>query len=410
MRRPKSNSMKFLLIGILVATASVAWPRFPQLEYETADTGQARSQGYRDAQQALDRGDWSEAASLFAEIAEKGDAESDDALYWQAWAQNKLGRSTQALKTVGLLESRYPSSPWLDEARALQAEIDARAAEEWSGDETDEELKLYALNSLLMAEPERALPILDKYVRGDYSPRLKERALFVLSQSEAPAARTLLEEIAAGDTDPNLALAAIQYLGMDQSAQAASRLESIYRSTEDRRVKSRILESLAMGQHKDLVLAVAREEADLQLRAKAIELLGMLDAIPELEQLYAAETEVQLKAHILEALMLAGDTPTLIDVATTESDPALKAKAIEALAMSASAEASQALASLYASSSDPAIKAKIIESFMLQDDAEALIQVIETEQDQNLRRHALEVLSMMDSEAASTYMLEVLER
>jgi len=410
MRRPKSNSMQFLLIGILVATASVAWPRFPQRDYETADSGPARSESYRDAQEALDRGDWSEAVSLFGQIAEKGDSESDDALYWQAWAQHKLGRSTQALKTVELLESRYPSSAWLDEARALQAEIDAQAAAEWSGDEADEELKLYAINSLLMAEPERAMPILEKYVRGDYSPKLKDRALFVLSQSEAPAARTLLEDIAGGDSDPSLALAAIQYLGMDQSAQAASRLESIYRSTEDRRVKSRILESLAMGRHKDLILGVAREEADLQLRAKAIELLGMMDAIPELEQLYAAETEVPLKAHILEALMLAGDTPTLIDVATTESDPALKAKAIEALAMSASTEASQALTSLYDSSSDPAIKAKIIESFMLRNDAEALIEVIETEQDRDLRRHALEVLSTMDSDAASTYMLEILER
>jgi hypothetical protein len=52
--------------------------------------------------------------------------------------------------------------------------------------EDDEELKLYALDSLMQAEPEQAVPVLERLLAGNASSRLKERALFVLSQSDSP--------------------------------------------------------------------------------------------------------------------------------------------------------------------------------------------------------------------------------
>ncbi len=409
----KSLQLPFttLLVALLLsASPTLAWLGLPNPLYEATEGGSSRSDVYRDAQRALDLGDWRGAEDLFDHVAEESGPESDAALYWQAWAQHKSGRSSLALQTLTKLESRYPESSWIDDARALQIEIDTRSVAEWSEEDTDEELKLYALNSLLMADPERAMPILEKYVRGDYSAKLKQRALFVLSQSETPEARALLVEFAGSSSDPRMAMTAIQLVGLDDSPETATRLQEIYQATDDKQVKSHVLEALSLGDHKDLILTAARDEQDLQLRGKAVELLGILDAIPELQQLYATETSVQLKMRILEALYIADDAQTLLEVARGESDVALRMKAVEGLALIDSAETAEALSALYETSSDIGVKRKIIEAYMLQDNTDALISVVRTEHDPQLRRQGLEMLSVMDSEAASEFMIEILEQ
>jgi HEAT repeat protein len=400
-----------ILVGLpLCASPTLAWLGLPNPLYEAAEGISSRSTAYRDAQRALDLGDWSGAEQRFGQIATESGPDSDAALYWQAWAQHKSGRSTLALQNLKILESRYPESSWIDDARALQIEIDTRPVSEWSEEDTDEELKLYALNSLLMADPDRALPILEKYLRGDYSARLKERAMFVLSQSHSPEAHALLAELAISSSDPRTAMAAIEFMGLDDSPETANRLREIYEATDDKQVKSRILEALSLGEHRELILTAAREEQDPQLRGKAIELLGVMDAVPELQQLYTDETSVQLKVRILEALFLADDTQTLLEVAQGESDTALRMKAIEGLALIDSTETSEALSSLYESSSAIEVKSKIVEAYMLQNNTEALINVVRTEQDPRLRRQALETLSLMDSEVAEEFMIEILEQ
>ncbi len=410
MKKPKIHYTTHLIALLILTSPILAWPRFPDRPEEVPETASSRSQIYRDAQRALDLGDWSGAEDLFSHIAEQSGPEADAALYWQAWAQHKNGRSAVAAQTLRKLENRYPDSSWIDDARALQVEIGNGSSAEWAEDNGDEELKLYALNSLLSVEPERAIPILEKYLRGDYSPRLKERAMFVLSQSESPQARALLVELATSNADPALAMTAIQFLGLDFSPETATHLEAIYQSTNDIRVKSQILEALSLGQHEDLILEAARGEQDPELRGRAIELLGVMDAVPELQDLYSSETSVPLRARILEALFIAGDADTLLEVARSESDPVLRMKAIEGLALTDSAETSQALSTLYEASDDSRVKSKIIEAYMLQDNTEALVQLVENESDSQLRRQALELLSMMDSEAAAEYMIEILEQ
>jgi len=97
-------------------------------------------------------------------------------------------------------------------------------------------------------------------------------------------------------------------------------------------------------------------------------------------------------------------------VAQGESDTALRMKAIEGLALIDSTETSEALSSLYESSSAIEVKSKIVEAYMLQDNTDALINVVRTEQDPRLRRQALETLSLMDSEVAEEFMIEILEQ
>ena len=46
----------------------------------------------------------------------------------------------------------------------------------------DEDLKFAAIEALITAPPERAMPIVQRVLAGDASDELKGRALFVLSQ------------------------------------------------------------------------------------------------------------------------------------------------------------------------------------------------------------------------------------
>jgi len=78
----------------------------------------------------------------------------------------------------------------------------------------DDELKVYALNSLMANDSPRAVELLRQFLAGNHPRKLQEQALFVLSQSEDPAARQLLVEIAQGQKQPELREKAIEMLGI----------------------------------------------------------------------------------------------------------------------------------------------------------------------------------------------------
>ena len=56
----------------------------------------------------------------------------------------------------------------------------------------DEDFRMSALEALISAPPERALPIVEKVLAGNHSTDLKERALFLLSQMETPESQARL--------------------------------------------------------------------------------------------------------------------------------------------------------------------------------------------------------------------------
>src|SRR6202044_3759999 len=138
----------------------------------------------------------------------------------------------------------YPSSRWLDDAKALQVEIRSQSGQPVSPETaTDEDLKLLALNSLMNTDPERSIPMLEKLLKSSNSPKLKERALFVLAQSQSPASRDLVAGIAKGGSNPDLQSKAIEYLGIHGGHDNLQLLVDVYKSSNDPQVKRTILNS-----------------------------------------------------------------------------------------------------------------------------------------------------------------------
>src|SRR6202040_2968882 len=140
--------------------------------------GQDRDErDYRSGKAYLDRKDYDKAIDCFNRVIENKGSRADGAFYWRAYAQSRLGKRDEARASLAELQKSYPSSRWLDDAKALQAESGQVSPES----ATDEELKLLAINSLMNSDPERAAPLLEKLLKSTNSPRIKERALFVLA-------------------------------------------------------------------------------------------------------------------------------------------------------------------------------------------------------------------------------------
>ena len=142
----------------------------------------------------------------------------------------------------------------------------------------DEELKLLALNSLLNTDAEQALPMLEKMINGQQSPRLKQRALFVVSQSKSPRAKDILSSVAKGSSDPDLQLQALKYLQMLGTPEDKKVLSDVYTVSKDRDVKLRVIEALySQGDARTLV-DMARKETDPEMRKRIVERLSRMKA------------------------------------------------------------------------------------------------------------------------------------
>ena len=420
-RAPFSALAATAIVAALVSAPAPLLARFSPADFSAAD-GEGKSSAYRDAQSALDQAQWEEAARRFAAVAEQKNAEADAAIYWQAYAEEKLGRKSEALQTLKSLRSTYPKSVWLDDADALEIALTGsapRATGSVSGPVTagprtsgapnagpviagagtsaEEDLQLYALDGLMQMDSARALPILEKILAGNRSLQVKQRALFVLSQSDEPRARSVLVETAKNGKPVELQIEAVRSLGIAGDPEDIRALSEIYRGTASKETRAGILEAFMIAGEEQPLLEAARAESDPLLRSKAIELLGALDSTAALADLYKGESSREVKGKILEGMMIAGDKQQLLAAARNEPDRELRGKAISLLG---AAGGDAELVELYAVTADPELRGKIIEGLMLAGNGKALIGLLRQEKDPELKRKIVQTLSLMDDDEA----------
>jgi HEAT repeat protein len=344
---------------------------------------------YSQGMKALDKSRWDEAVKAFDAVPADS-PRRDAALYWKAYALNKLGRRADGLATIAELRKSFPNSRWINDAKALELEMGRPVAP----GEPDEELKLMALNGLMQTDPERALPLLEKVLNGSYSPKLKERALFVLTQTDSPKAREIVASIARGGGNPDLQLKAIEYLGLFGGPASRQALSDIYASSNDRRVKRKILQSFMQAGERDRLVAVARREQDPDLRREAIRQLGLIGGAKELAEIYQTDTSPDSRKAVIEALFLSGDSARIAQLARDEKDEALRLEAIKRLGLMGDKTAPDLLA-LYSPNYGMAVRKQVIESLFLQGNVTALAEIARKETDPVLKRSAIQKLGLM---------------
>jgi TolA-binding protein len=371
------------------------------------------SDNYDAGQEALDSARWDRAIQRFDRVIEMKGPRADAALYWKAFAQSRQGQRADALNTLAVLQKDYPKSRYLEQARALDVEMRRDSGQAVRPqDESDEDLKLLAIQALQNSDPEQAIPMLQKILQGPSSPKLKERALFVLATSSSPKARDVLVTIAKGGSGatPDVQMKAIQYLGIHGNRESRAALADIYRSTTDVDVKRRILRAFMIAGEKDRLLTVAQSEQNPELRQEAVRQLGVMGAGDELWAMYQKESSLDVKKQILQAMFTGGNADRMIDLAKGEQNPELRKIAVRNLGLMGSKRTGDALASIYASDKSPEIRKAVIQGLFLQNNAETLVAIARKESDPEMKKSIVEKLSLMHSKAATDYLLEILNK
>jgi len=333
----------------------------------------------------------------------------DAALYWKAYAQNKQGQRPEALSTIGALTKDYPKSRYLSDAKALEAEVKQNAGQGVDPKtESDEEVKLYALNALQNSD--EAIPVLQKLLQGTSSPRLKARALFVLAQSNSPKAREVLINIAKGGSNPDLQMKAVQYLGIHGGAENRAALADIYASSSDVDLKKRILNAFMVAGDKTRVLSAAQSEQNGELRASAVQQLGVMGASEELWSLYQKESTVEVKKQIIRAMFVGGNVTRLTEIAKTDTNPELRLLAVRNLGVMGSKRSSDTLVEIYGTDKDVDVKKAVVNGLFVGGNADALVALARKEQDPVMKKDMVAKLSNMHSKVATDFLLEILNK
>ncbi len=376
------------------------------------ERSQRAEEAYERGTAALDEGRWDRALTMFDDVCRHGGSRCDGALYWKAYGLGRLGRRPEAQAALAELRKSHPQSRWLGEAKALELELQQASGKPanqnpQSGD--DEELKLLALNNLMNTDSEKALPLLESFLKTNRSPRLQDRALFVLSQSDSPRAREVLVAVAKGAQNPDLQGRAVKYLGMSGDPTSLKTLGEVY-ATAEVSLRRQILHAFLVADDKARVLEAARSEKSPELRREAINLLGAMGAVGELQQLYRTETSFDLRRALLDSDIAADASGALIEAAKTEKDARLRLAAVRNLGALDEKETGPALVSLYAAEGDADVRRAVLDAFTAQGNCEAMVKIARGEKDPKLRRTLVERLGVMECKGATDFLLEILNK
>jgi tetratricopeptide (TPR) repeat protein len=302
---------------------------------------------YDEGREALDEDQFREAERSFTELVKLNGPQTDAALYWMAYAQNREGKKEAALGTVAELKKRYPQSRWKKDGEALEIEVRASTGTKTNPDgQNDEDLKLLALQGLMNSSPEKAIPLVEGILNGPGSPRVKSKALFVLAQNGSPQAEEVLGKIARGQSNPDLQKKAVSYLAMFGGKGAGKVLAEVYTTSNDPEIKRAVIRSYIISGDREQLAKLANSEPNPELRKEAIRNLGVIGGQATLQALYSKETDRAVKEEILNAYFIGGDAKDLVAVARGEKDPELKKKAVEKLSLMGSKDANDYLTEL----------------------------------------------------------------
>jgi HEAT repeat protein len=94
------------------------------------------------------------------------------------------------------------------------------------------------------------------------------------------------------------------------------------------------------------MVQAAQGEKDPELRRAAIRNLGLMGKSDVLQSIYAKETDRSLKEEVLNAYFIGGNAHALVAAAKSEKDPELRKRAVEKLSLMNSKEGSEYLMEL----------------------------------------------------------------
>lgn len=266
-----------------------------------------------------------------------------------------------------------------------------------------EALQEAAVEALITAPPERALPLARKVVEGDYSDDLKERALFVLSQINRPEAQDLILSLARNG-DGDLQEEAIRMIGIGGNRDALAQLVPLFKEG-DEDTRDAVLEAFLIADDDEAVYQLALEADNEEVFAQTVETLGAMGAHDKLRQLrdQAKFNGSTASEALIEAYAISGDLESLRALALDGSDFERQQKAIEGLGIAGGRAADETLKEIYTSApkgeAGEDIREAAVEGLMISGNDEIMLELYRSSEDAAEKRLLLEHLVNMDSDA-----------
>jgi len=415
---------------------------------------------WRAARRALNRGDYSTAASLFADITRRypNSARAGDAHYWAAFALYKTDDASNlrlARTVIATQKSHYPNAATVREAETLLARIQTALAKQgdeeagrWlaehaqatgkpptgepgaaqgggcPGADDEDDLRIAALNGLLQMDAANAVPILRKVLarRDACSVVLRRKAVFLVSQKRTAETEDVLLDIAQHDPDAEVRQQAVFWLSQVPTERAVAMLDSILRTTHDEELEEKAIFALSQqrGSRAAQALRAYAERTDVpvEARGKAIFWLGQQHSAENaqyLRGLYAKLADEDLKEKVIFSLSQMGGAENvhwMMDIALNEREPIEQRKKALFWAGQSSADLDQ-LTALYDRIRSPEMKEQLIFVYAQRHESQALdalIRIARTEQDKDLRKKAIFWLGQSHDPRAAQVLLEIINQ
>ncbi len=343
-------------------------------------------------------------------IAQKG-SHADGALYWKAFSQYKLGKTEDAIASIGTLRKDFPQSKYLNDAKALETEVRKPRPETIDG---DDEIKLLAIQGIQNSDPVKAAQLCENLLSGSNSLAVKRRALYILALSDQPRAHEVLLSYAKGNGNPDLQREAINYLATRRTKQptTSNDLRQIYESTQDPNIRRAIIDAYrTTGDKASLITVASTMTAPTEIRSQAIRNLSDVAAPTDLWALYQKEENKDLRISMVRAFSSMGAVDQLLQIAKSDKDPEVRQQAVRSLGNQKIDKTGTTLVDMYSSETDKNAKMAIISALGNQNNDVGLVAVARKEtKDLELKKAIVSRLMEMAgrSKVAADYLMEVL--
>ncbi len=408
---------------------------------------------YRAARRALNESQYRRAIELFEQSLDEEPEYSAEALYYQALSYYRMGGRSNYDRALAKLDAqmeRYPDAASYGDAEELMVRIegelarrgDAQAAAslareadrlDWEADqevdheaEREAEIKAMALHSLIMADPEKAIPYLSKVLqnRTPETAELRGQAVFILGQQESDETLDLMLDVVRNDPDPEVKAHAAFWLSqVDDPRAIDATIEILNDPTVDEDLKGQAV--FALGQTDDpragqiLRDYASRSDVDPEVRAMAVHGLAQRPSQENaalLKQLFNDVDDPEVRGQILFALSQmpdAVDGDWLLAIFSDPSeDPEIRELALFMAGQSGNVDA-RVLSQMYDDTDDTEMKGNILFTLTRVDsDAafEKMLDIARNEEDPELREQAVFWIGQSGDPRAQDVLLEILNQ
>ena len=399
---------------------------------------------YRQAQQAMSRGDYRRAASLFKDLPVKqpNSVYASDALYWEAFSLYRIGGTTElqeALAVLDLRKGKYPVGRLRTEADPALAtriagvlsarglgdrDLVKRALTEGSGtcDNEDQAVRAEALSALRQTDPDEALSQSKKILgrKDDCSLQLRRSALWMIASKKDAAATTTLVGVAKTDPSSDLRAEATGFLGSMGGDESLAALEELVKSDDDRvqRAAVRALTVFPNPRARTAMRALIENNgASEQLRITALDAFdrdrSTLDDATWLRSIYTKVESARIRARIVSAVARIGGDQNeqwLLSLAKNEDESIdVRQNALRSVARTADIAS---LKRFFDGVSARPLREEIINALGSRKEPEAtekLIEIARSGTDPQVRRSAINTLSRRNDPRTTKLLLDIID-